>query len=109
MQRFCDIENREAKEIAPGVSVRTFWGAVMLMSVVDFAADAAVPNHRHPQEQAGAVLAGEIELTIDGESRQLKAGDTYLVPGNVEHAARTGDVPARVLDIFSSLREDLQY
>ena len=109
MQYFCDLENREAKEIAPGVHIRTFWGNEMLLSMADLDANAVVPIHCHPHEQTGAVIFGEFELTIGGETRQLKHGDTYIIPSGVEHGARTGNAPARILDIFSPVREDYQY
>lgn len=109
MPYFCDIENREAKEIVPGVNIRTFWADKMLLSVVDLAANAEVPLHHHPHEQSGTVMTGEVEMIIAGEARWLKPGEAYLIPGGVEHGARTGAVPARVLDIFSPVREEYQY
>jgi quercetin dioxygenase-like cupin family protein len=109
MPFFCDLEDREAKEIAPGVHIRTFWGNEMLLSMADFIANAVVPVHSHPHEQAGTLISGEFELTIDGETRRLKPGDSYIIPGGVEHGGRTGDTPARVLDIFSPVRKDYQY
>ena len=109
MQHFCDLENRERKEIAPGVHIRTFWGSEMLLSVADIDANAVVPAHSHPHEQAGAILSGEFELTIGGETRCLKPGDTYIVPGDVEHGGKAGDAPTRVLDVFSPVREEYQY
>jgi len=109
VQYFCDLENREAKEMVPGVKIRTFWGDRMLLSIVDLSASAEVASHSHLHEQAGTILSGEFELTIDGEARWLKPGDTYIIPGGVEHGGRTGDSPARALDIFSPVREDYQY
>jgi quercetin dioxygenase-like cupin family protein len=109
MQHFCDLENREAKEIVPGIHIRTFWGNEMLLSIVDFAPNAIVPAHSHPHEQAGTVISGEFELTIDREARWVKPGDTYIIPGGVEHSGRSGDTPARALDVFSPVREDYQY
>jgi quercetin dioxygenase-like cupin family protein len=109
VQYFCDLENREAKETVPGVHIRTFWGNKMLLSIVDLAANVVVPAHSHPHEQAGAVISGELEMTINGETRWLKPGDTYIIPGGVEHGARTVDTPARALDTFSPVRADYQY
>lgn len=109
MQYFCDLENREAKQVAPGVHIRTFWGNEILLSIVDLAANAVVPVHSHPHEQAGTIVSGKLELTIDGEARWLKPGDTYIIPGDVEHGGRTGDIPTRALDVFSPVREDYQY
>ena len=109
MQYFCDLEKREAKQTAPGVDIRTFWGNEMLLSIVDLDANTATPIHSHPHEQAGTVISGELEMNINGEKRWLKPGDTYIIPGGIEHGGRTGDTLARVLDIFSPVREDYQY
>jgi quercetin dioxygenase-like cupin family protein len=90
MQYFCDLENRETKETVPGVHIRTFWGNKMLLSIVDLAANVVVPAHSHPHEQAGTVISGEFEMTINGETRKLKPGilTSFLavwstVPGQV--------------------------
>ena len=109
MQYFCDLENRETKETAHGVHIRTFWGNEMLLSIVDLAANAVAPIHHHPHEQVGTIVSGEFEMTIGGETSRLKPGDTYIVPGGIEHGGRTGDTPARVMDIFSPVRKDYQY
>ena len=109
MRYFCDLENREAKEVVPGVRIRTFWGSEVLLSIADLDADVTMPVHSHPHEQAGTVLSGELELTIEGESRLIRPGDTFIIPGGVEHGAKTGDIPTRVLDVFSPVREDYQY
>lgn len=109
MNYFCDVENREAKEVAPGVRIRTFWAEQMLLSVVDLDARAVVPPHSHPHEQAGTVLNGRLQMTIADETRWLEVGDTYLIPGGVEHMAAAGDDSVRVLDVFSPVREAYQY
>jgi quercetin dioxygenase-like cupin family protein len=109
MQYFCDLENRKTKEIAPGIRIRTFWGDQMLLSIADLDANAMLPTHSHPHEQAGTVISGELELTIGGETRLLKPGEPFVIPGGVEHSGRTGDAPARVLDVFSPVRQEYQY
>ena len=109
MSYFCELENREAKEIFPGARIRTFWANQMLLSIVDLDANAVVPSHFHHHEQAGTVLSGELELTIAGETRLLQPGDAYLIPGGIEHSARTGVAAARALEVFSPVREEYQY
>lgn len=106
---FLDVESRSTKELAPGVQARTFWQDKMLVAIVDLAPHAEVPVHQHPHEQAGSVLNGELSLTIDGETRTLTQGDVYLIPGNVEHSATTGEMPARVMDVFSPVRDEYKY
>jgi quercetin dioxygenase-like cupin family protein len=109
MSFFHDVENREVKEIAPGIRIRTFWGEQMLLSVAELDANVELPVHSHPHEQAGIVVSGTLELTIGGESSNLEPGQSFIVPGGVEHGGRTGDTPARVVDIFSPVRQEYQY
>ncbi len=109
MNYYCDLENREAKEIVPGVRIRTFWANEMLLSMVDIDAHAVVPMHNHPHEQAGTIISGRLQMTIDGEARWLEPGDSYIIPGGVDHKAVAGDEPARALDVFSPVREEYQY
>ena len=109
MDYFCDVENRETKEIVPGVRIRTFWANEMLLSMVDIDAQAIVPMHNHPHEQAGTIISGRLQMTIDGEARWLEPGDTYIIPGGVDHMAVAGPEPARALDVFSPVRAEYQY
>ena len=109
MDYYCDIENRSKKEIAPGVNARTFWGDKMMLVTVVVDPGAVVPMHQHPQEQCGTVVAGEITFTIDGETRLLKVGDCYIIPGSAAHSAVGGAAGARLVEVFSPVREDLKY
>ena len=109
MNYYCDLENREAKEIVAGVRIRTFWASEMLLSMVDIDAHAVVPMHNHPHEQAGTIISGRLQMTIDGEARWLEPGDSYIIPGGVDHKAVAGDEPARALDVFSPVRAEYQY
>ena len=68
-----------------------------------------VPLHTHPQEQSGIIIEGELEMGVDGNVRILKPGDMYIIPGGVEHYAKASTGSAKVLDIFSPVREDYQY
>ncbi|WP_025322687.1 cupin domain-containing protein [Deferrisoma camini] len=57
-----------------------------------------IPEHSHGA-QWGIVIQGEIELTIAGEARTYRKGDTYEIGAGVPHSARTRD-GALVLDLF---------
>lgn len=106
---FYDLNDREVKDLLSGVHARTFWGDNLLMAVVDLDPEAVVPMHSHPHEQGGIVLRGEMTMTIADETRTVKEGDLYVIPGGVEHEARVGSVPVQVLDIFSPVREEYKY
>ena len=66
----------------------------MMLSIVEFDPNSEVPNHIHPHEQGGMMLEGELEMNIAGEGRLLKPGDVYIIPGNVEHWAKSGSSQA---------------
>ena len=109
MPYFFDPETRTPKELVPGVVVRTFWGAQMLVSQVGLAAGAIVPAHAHPHEQFGMLLCGELRTTIAGEMQQLKVGSIYIVPGGVEHGVVTGPEGAQLIEAFSPVREEYKF
>ena len=109
MPYYYNATDRQAKQLIEGIQARTFWGANMLMAVVDLDAGAVLPAHSHPHEQAGIVLEGELDFVIGGEARRLQPGDLYIIPGGVVHSVTVGADPARVLDIFSPVRTEYQY
>lgn len=109
MDYFFAPETRARKDLLPGVATRTFWGERMLVSLVDLQAGAAIPPHSHPHEQAGMMLAGEMHLTIGGETRLVKPGDIYVILGGVEHSVRVGDADAQCVEAFSPVREEYKY
>ncbi len=104
---FFDLASQPTRTLFPGVTITTAWGDKLMMSFVIFEyADALVPTHSHPHEQMGMGMEGEFELIIDGEARTIAAGDSYCIPSNVPHSAKSVNGPARALDIFSPPRED---
>ncbi len=109
MSYFKDAQSRTPMELVPGARTRTFWGQQMLLSIVEIDAGSEVPLHTHSHEQAGMVIEGELEMGIGGEVRKLGPGEMYIVPGNVEHYAKSSDIPAKVLDVFSPVREEFKY
>ena len=64
-----------------------------------------LPSHKHPQEQTGYLVSGRIILAIDGTPHDLRPGDSWSIPGDVEHGAKILEDSVAV-EIFSPLRED---
>ncbi len=54
---------------------------------MEFAEDAEVPEHSH-EAQWGAVLAGKIDLTIDGVERTYSKGDSVFIGKGAKHSAK---------------------
>ena len=57
-----------------------------------------VPEHSHGA-QFGVVLDGEMTLTVGGESKRYKKGDTYAIPAGVPHSAEFHS-RVQVIDMF---------
>ncbi|HXW17960.1 MAG TPA: cupin domain-containing protein [Candidatus Acidoferrales bacterium] len=55
------------------------------------------PDHTHGTETAHIVLAGELELTMNGETRRFGAGERCDVPARAVHSARMGPKGCRYL------------
>jgi len=64
-----------------------------------------VPNHSHPHEQTGYMISGRMIFTIDGEDHNAEAGDSWSIPGNVEHSVEVLE-DSVVIEVFSPVRED---
>ncbi len=106
---FYNPADREVKDLITGIHARAFWGEKIMLVVVELDANATLPKHNHPHEQGGIVLEGELEFIIGGETRLLHPGDLYIIPGGVDHEVQVGGIPAKVLDIFSPVREEYKY
>ena len=101
-----DFEAGRWLELAPGVRMQPLFGEGAMLNLLEFDADARVPEHDHPHEQLGMVVSGELVLRIDGVEHRLRPGHAYQIPGGVSHAAWTEAGGCRVLDVFQPVRED---
>lgn len=95
-------------ELFPGASSGLVSGQQLMLSFLVMEPGSRVPEHSHPHEQAGLVLAGRLRFRIGGEEQVMAAGDAFVVPPNVVHSGEVLEGPARVLDIFAPPREDYQ-
>jgi len=103
---FDSLDSVRPYGIWDGAVARAVHGEKMTFAVVDLEPNLDVPEHHHLNEQVGMVLKGFVTMTVDGESRRLGAGETYVIPGDVPHSASTGPEGASVLDVFTPTRED---
>ena len=92
--------------IFPGVTVTTCAAEKMMLSYAELQPHSVVAEHSHPHEQVGLVIEGRVIFTIGGEEKTLSPGDMFRIPGNVKHRVVALDAVARVLDIFTPIRED---
>ena len=101
-----NIESMPSLNPVPGVTMWPTTGARMMINFVRIEPGAEVPLHHHPHEQGGTVIEGMIVMTINGETRELRAGDVYIAPPDSVHGAIGGPDGCLVVDIFAPPRED---
>ena len=89
-----------------GAVARAVNGDRLTVALVDLDPDLLVPEHQHENEQVGFVIKGAVTMTIDGDVRKLRVGDTYVIPSNVRHSAQTASDGATVVDVFAPVRAD---
>ena len=106
MQQY-NFDMIEGVEKAPGVLAKTIHSERMTVAQYEFAPDTQLPEHSHPHEQIAMVKEGEFELTVAGTVYRLSAGDMLVVPPDVPHSGHSVTA-ARVMDVFSPVREDLK-
>ena len=58
---------------------------------VDMVPGAAGPVHAFDAEQVWTVLDGSAQITLDGETVAVAAGDTVVMPADVQRQIRTRD------------------
>ena len=61
--------------------------------------------HHHIHSQGALVVSGVFELTINGKSQILKAGDGYFVEPDVVHSALCLE-DGVLIDAFNPIRKD---
>jgi quercetin dioxygenase-like cupin family protein len=80
-------------------------GKHMMVTRMRYQAGDHVPAHQHPNEQAGYVTSGRFRMQFGGHDQVLESGDSYVIPGSVEHTLdviEAGDV----IDVFCPPRQD---
>jgi quercetin dioxygenase-like cupin family protein len=101
--RSCDFGYIPA---APGIRRKTLvYGEKTLMTEFLLEKGAVLANHCHPQEQTGYLVSGHMILTIGDDVEEIRSGDSWMIPGNVEHHAKILE-DSVALEVFSPRRDD---
>lgn len=106
MSVFDDLATARPLRIWEGVLARTVNGDRLSLAVVELDPGSVVPEHSHENEQLGICLSGSLLFRVGDESRELGAGETWTIPGNVPHEVRVGPDGAVVIDVFVPPRDD---
>ena len=90
----------------PGIERKTLvHGEKTLMTAFRLRKGSRLPRHSHPHEQTGYLVTGHIRLTIGPAENDVLPGDSWCIPGDVEHSAEILE-DAMAIEVFSPVRED---
>jgi quercetin dioxygenase-like cupin family protein len=92
--------------VAEGIQRKTLvCGEKTMMTEFILKKGAVISHHRHPQEQTGYLISGHMILTVEDDVQEIRPGDSWMIPGNVEHHAKILE-DSVALEVFSPPRED---
>lgn len=90
--------------LLPGITVSLAHGQRLTAALYSLDPGAQVPGHSHDNEEFGQVLAGSLELTAGGRARTLAAGEGFLLPAGLPHAAVAGPDGCQLLECYAPPR-----
>jgi len=94
------------RESLPGIRQKTLvFGKNTLMAEFRLHKGSQLPRHTHLHEQTGYLVSGHITLRIGDEESDIRPGDSWNIPGNVEHSA-TIHRDSVAIEIFYPVREE---
>jgi quercetin dioxygenase-like cupin family protein len=106
MNMFAKDSAKPLMPVVPGVRRKTLAvgeHSLMTKFVLEFGSE--LPVHKHPHEQIGFLLSGRLILTIGEESCDMEPGDSWAIPGDVEHSAKVIE-RAEAIEVFTPVRQD---
>ena len=100
-----NVGELSSRKLREGIHARLVHTEGMSVAYVDLKQGAVLPVHQHIHEQMTNVLEGELEFSVNGETRICRPGDIVVLPSNVPHGVRA-ITACRVIDVFQPVRED---
>lgn len=99
-------DGKDYLQVLDGIKRKTLaYGEKTLLTKFLLDSGATLPKHSHPYEQTGYLISGNIRLCIGDETRDIRPGDSWSIPPNVEHGAAIIE-DSVALELFSPIRED---
>jgi len=103
---FIDNDDISWEQVGAGVKrkIMAYDDKLMLVKVY-FEKGGIGSLHKHYHSQITHVESGVFEVEIDGEKRELSAGDAFYIPPHLLHGAICKEAGV-LIDVFSPMRED---
>ena len=106
MQKFVYYSDTRPVQASKGVTRRVLAYSDQLMAVeIKFEAGGIGEIHTHRQDQVSYIVSGVFLYTNDGETKEVRAGDSLRFAPGTEHGVTCIEA-GTLLDVFTPLRED---
>ncbi|MFZ3044663.1 MAG: cupin domain-containing protein [Desulfatirhabdiaceae bacterium] len=103
---FCKYSKDGYRQAVDGIQMKTLvYGDRTLLSEFHLEKGSHLPRHTHPHEQTGYLISGRIRFTIGKDVLEAGSGDSWCIPGNIEHQADILENSVAI-EVFSPVRED---
>ena len=96
---FWDLGILELEEFRPGIRSKAEIGNNLIMVCMEIDAGEEDSGHKHPFDQCGIVLEGQMEIFIGEERKLLNPNESYFIRSGVQHGWKTIDKAVKILDI----------
>ncbi len=96
---FWDLDTLELEEFRPGIRSKAEVGNNLIMVCMEIEAGKEDTGHKHPFDQCGIVLEGQMEIFMGEERKVLNPNESYFIRSGEQHAWKTFDNPVKILDI----------
>jgi len=94
------------RQVMEGIRLKTLvHGEKTLLCEFRIKKGKVLPSHSHPHEQTGYLVSGHMKFIIGDNVFDVEPGDSWCIPGDVEHAAEAFEDSMGV-EVFSPVREE---
>ena len=102
---YIKLQNVEEKFLFEGYTGKIMHGDKITVAHVRVKANSPLPEHAHPHEQVMNLIEGEFLFIVDGVEHQMKAGESFVIPSNTPHSAKS-ITDCYIIDVFTPTRDD---
>jgi len=96
---FWNLRTIDLEVFRPGIMSKAEIGENLIMVCMEIDTNQEDTGHKHPFDQCGVVLEGQVEMFIGEHRKTLNANETYFIPSGEQHGWKTFNKPVKILDI----------
>lgn len=106
MTAFSHLDELERLQIWDGLVGRAVAGKEASLVAIEIEPSVTVPEHRHANEQMGILIRGSLSFTVGEETKDLRPGAMWVIPGDTPHSVQAGPDGAFLVELFAPPRDD---